>query len=103
LKNPNKKVLYFSDAPKRIMGKLTTKEFLQTWQANHIKPNVAILAFTQQNQEIREIALLSQPQVDTQTDTMTYTACPLPGHKLRSFANLKDINIFFDEFHPWPP
>ncbi len=102
-------VLYFSDEPKRMTGRLSNSHFVKTIKYNarqyHIKPNVAIQAYVvdhNQVKEINEVAAISNPQYNAAAQTVSYTACPLPKTNFQ-VAHLKMINLFFDPFNPWPP
>lgn len=101
---------YFSDQPKHVTGKLTTKDFMQVWAHNggdnHFKPNVALEGIALANNsdtEVDEIATLSNPRFHPNSHSMSYVACPMAGKKLAQTAHLKQVTVFFDAFHQWPP
>lgn len=110
LRDMHRKVLYFSDQPERISGKLTVGEFVQTLENNAkhygIKPNVAILAYGINNKNIREInqiAVLTNPKFNATQETVSYTACPInKENKVRQTRKFGDITLIFDSFHTWP-
>lgn len=105
----DKRVVYFSDEPKRITGKLSAQEFLTTWRhdsKSNAAPNVAIEALhvnANHINEIDEVATLTSPQYDPQQQQLRFTACPLGQRPLKAYPHLQDVTVFFDDFVPWPP
>ncbi len=106
LANLHQHVLYFSDQPKRKAGRLTLKEFLETWSHDRIKPNVAMQAFAVNREDVKEInmvAVLSNPKYNAKNQSMTYTACPISSSKIMANLNLRSVNLFIDPIQQWPP
>lgn len=104
------KVLYFTDEPKRMTGRLSNRHFVKTILYNskkyHVKPNVAIQAYVLKNNsitEMNEVAVLTNPKYNAKAQTVSYQACALPKNKLSPTKTLQNVNLFFDQVRPWPP
>lgn len=107
----NKHVVYFADEPHHLTGVLTVPQFLETWYHNQkqygLRPNsilhADVVGSKKTNQTVNDVAAFSQPQYDSKRGTLSYLACPLTPGKTFTATQLKDVNIFFDPFHRWPP
>ena len=75
--------LYFSDRPQRVVGHLTTKQFVDEWDKGDNSfaedPPNAVISFVEKGDETPEdaIVVLKDPQIDG--DSLTYTVDMLEG------------------------
>ena len=91
--------LYFSDRPKRVVGHLTTKKFVEEWGEGENSfaddPPNAVISFVEKGDEVPEdaIVVLKDPQLDG--DKLTYTVDILEG-SLPAKGEL--VSVFIDPF-----
>lgn len=104
-----KKVLYFYDQPKRRAGEISTKNFIQVIKHNGseygIKPNVAIQGYAVGPKGVKEfntVVEVTDPKLDPKTKTISYRICAIKPAKLKVMAQIRSVNMFFDQFQPWP-
>lgn len=100
-------VAYVSDRPNRKTGTMPIQEFLQFWKQNGSRsfksdpPNAyfnAIEMGTSASEGIKDFSIeLTNPQYDSQTKTLRYTALPLAGAKIPSAGILNYITLFIDD------
>lgn len=99
---------YFSDRPNRKAGSLPLQEFLKLWESKGVKsfhnnpPNAYFNAMeegTATSGNIKNLSIeLSNPQYDSKTNTLRYTATPLPGtNMLNTSGTFKYITLFIDD------
>lgn len=103
---------YFSDRPDRVIGKMSTKEFLKLWTRtgpNNFQndpPNASVTGlkdgFLSADKSLNFVFKLSNPQYDPQTHILTYTATPLNDqHKSallpQSVVTLQHVTLFIDD------
>lgn len=103
-------VMYFSNEPKRIAGRIPVASFVNTLkhEASYYKfqPNVAIqgiVARGKQVSEMNDVAVLLDPVYNNNDETLAYTACPLKKNSIKTSAMMTNVSLFFDNFQPWPP
>jgi len=91
--------LYFSDRPQRVVGHLTTKQFVDEWGKGENsfaedRPN-AVISFVEKGDQTPEdaIVVLKDPQIDG--DSLTYTVDMLEG-SLPPKGEL--VSVFIDPF-----
>jgi hypothetical protein len=91
--------LYFSDRPQRVVGHLTTKQFVDEWGKGENSfaedPPNAVISFVEKGDQTPEdaIVVLKDPQIDG--DSLTYTVDLLEG-SLPPKGEL--VSIFIDPF-----
>lgn len=91
--------LYFSDRPQRVVGHLTTKQFVDEWGKGENSfaedPPNAVISFVEKGDQTPEdaIVVLKDPQIDG--DSLTYTVDLLEG-SLPLKGEL--VSIFIDPF-----
>ena len=91
--------LYFSDRPQRVVGHLTTKQFVAEWGEGENSfaddPPNAVISFVETGDQTPEdaIVVLKDPQLDN--DTLTYTVDILEG-SLPAKGEL--CSVFIDPF-----
>ncbi len=99
---------YFSDRPNRKAGSLPIQDFLKLWEPKGAKsfhnnpPNAYFNAMemgTATANNIKNMAIeLSNPQYDSQTNTLRYTATPLAGTNMpNASSTFKYITLFIDD------
>ncbi len=106
------KIIYFSNEPARTAGSISLAQFLTTWQHNYaqdrLEPNVVVDGLiddnnSNKNKEITDIAVFSHPDYDPKNNQLSYTACSISHDKTFVYTRLKNVSLFFDPFHRWPP
>lgn len=108
LNNVKPHITYFSNTPNRQAGKLTISQFLQTLthdqSVENIKPN-AILTMTQntkdQENEMHLIGTLGDARYYHKT--FQYTLCLFNNNPAIKAGELREVNLFIDPIHRWPP
>jgi hypothetical protein len=91
--------LYFSDRPQRVVGHLTTKQFVDEWGKGENSfaedPPNAVISFVEKGDQTPEdaIVVLNDPQIDG--DSLTYTVDVLEG-SLPPKGEL--VSVFIDPF-----
>jgi hypothetical protein len=91
--------LYFSDRPQRVVGHLTTKQFVDEWGKGENSfaedPPNAVISFVEKGDQTPEdaIVVLKDPQIDG--DSLTYTVDMLEG-SLPPKGEL--VSVFIDPF-----
>jgi len=91
--------LYFSDRPQRVVGHLTTQQFVDEWGLGEnsfaVDPPNAVISFVEKGDETPEdaIVVLKDPQLDG--DKLTYTVDMLEG-SLPPKGEL--VSVFIDPF-----
>jgi hypothetical protein len=91
--------LYFSDRPQRVVGHLTTKQFVDEWGKGENSfaedPPNAVISFVEKGDQTPEdaIVVLKDPQIDG--DSLTYTVDLLEG-SLPPKGEL--VSVFIDPF-----
>ena len=91
--------LYFSDRPQRVVGHLTTKQFVEEWDQGDNSfasdPPNAVISFVEKGDQSPEdvIVVLKDPQLEG--DTLTYTVDVLEG-SLPPQGKL--VSLFIDPF-----
>ena len=91
--------LYFSDRPQRVVGHLTTKQFVEEWDQGDnsfaADPPNAVISFVEKGDQSPEdvIVVLKDPQLEG--DTLTYTVEVLEG-SLPPQGEL--VSLFIDPF-----
>jgi hypothetical protein len=91
--------LYFSDRPQRVVGHITTKQFVDEWGVGKnsfaVDPPNAVISFVETGDATPEdaIVVLKDPQIEG--DSLTYTVDMLEG-SLPPKGEL--VSIFIDPF-----
>ncbi len=91
--------LYFSDRPQRVVGHLTTKQFVEEWDQGDNSfasdPPNAVISFVEKGDQSPEdvIVVLKDPQLEG--DNLTYTVDVLEG-SLPPKGEL--VSVFIDPF-----
>src|SRR5664280_2741773 len=91
--------LYFSDRPQRVVGHLTTKQFIDEWDLGENSfasdPPNAVISFVEKGDESPEdvIVVLKDPVLTS--DSLTYTVDILEG-RLPPKGEL--VSVFIDPF-----
>ena len=91
--------LYFSDRPQRVIGHLTTKQFIDEWDLGENSfasdPPNAVISFVEKGDESPEdvIVVLKDPVLTS--DSLTYTVDILEG-RLPPKGEL--VSVFIDPF-----
>lgn len=107
LKNVHSRVLYFSNAPSKVVGHLTDSQFLTTLHhdqvKDHVMPNGVLNAYSQEGKEINWIGEFRDASY--QQKHFHYTFCLLNKQDARLIqqGKLRAINLFIDPIHRWPP
>lgn len=90
----DKKMVFFSDAPKRRAGHITPANFLKAWESSGHKPiNIAISGQSNSGQETRIVVTMQSARIKGKSLIIDYT--PIHKNKLQTFA-LNDVNLFID-------
>jgi hypothetical protein len=91
--------LYFSDRPQRVVGHLTTKQFVEEWGAGEKSfaddPPNAVISFVEKGDETPEDAIVVLKNPVLESDTLTYTVELLEG-SLPAKGEL--CSVFIDPF-----
>ncbi|MBI2784917.1 MAG: hypothetical protein HYX60_00845 [Legionella longbeachae] len=103
----NSKVIYFSNRPKRVYGKLEAEKFTVMWESYFKKnpPNVAIqTSYQTRGDKMKEFTLigtLTNPVYDSKAHSMTYTIQLEKGQQVTRHQ-LGQTTLFFDDvpFNP---
>lgn len=91
--------LYFSDRPQRVVGHLTTRQFIEEWDQGEdsfaFDPPNAVISFVENGDESPEdaIVVLSDPVLES--ETLTYTVTILEG-SLPATGEL--VSVFINPF-----
>jgi hypothetical protein len=91
--------LYFSDRPQRVVGHITTRQFVEEWGQGENSfaedPPNAVISFVETGDQTPEdaIVVLKDPQIDG--DSLTYTVDMLEG-SLPPKGEL--VSVFIDPF-----
>lgn len=105
LSGVRKELLYFSNRPNRIVGRVTTQQFLSIWQRNKIQPNTLVDGFVKPN-DVKEssgrVLTFKNMSYQPATGVVEYTACLTdPTKQATLHKTLYDVTLFFDNFMPW--
>jgi hypothetical protein len=91
--------LYFSDRPQRVVGHLTTRQFVDEWGEGENSfaedPPNAVISFVEAGDETPEDAIVILKDPVLQSDTLTYTVELLEG-SLPAKGEL--CSVFIDPF-----
>ena len=91
--------LYFSDRPQRVVGHLTTKQFVEEWSVGEDSfaedPPNAVISFVEKGDETPEDAIVVLKDPVLESDTLTYTVDILEG-SLPPKGEL--VSVFIDPF-----
>lgn len=100
-------VAYFSDRPERKAGTVPLQEFLKLWERQGAQsfqndpPNANFNAMeigTSNSDGIKNFLIeLTNPQYDSQANTLRYTAIPLPGTEIPKPNTLNYVTLFIDD------
>lgn len=108
LNNLNKEVLYFSDTPNKIAGYLTPRELYVTLKHDEltkkIHPNAVLNAYLRTNDKEFEISLagtLENPLLNK--NKFKYQFCTFINKEYIKRGKLREVNLFIDPIHRWPP
>jgi hypothetical protein len=113
--SPN--VIYFSNHPSHVSGIMHLDKFNTSMQhaqeIKGIKPNAVLHAYQNKNyaeqSTIDMTVTLSDVKYNHNAKTTSYTTCPLYESKKLTLAAkspataLYEVNLFIDDFPPWPP
>jgi hypothetical protein len=91
--------LYFSDRPQRVVGHLTTKQFIEEWDLGEnsfaADPPNAVISFVESGDDSPEDAIVVLKDPVLESDTLTYTVTILEG-SLPAKGEL--VSVFIDPF-----
>ncbi len=91
--------LYFSDRPQRVVGHLTTKQFVDEWGEGENSfaddPPNAVISFVEKGDQTPEDAIVVLKDPVLESDTLTYTVEMLEG-SLPAKGEL--VSVFIDPF-----
>jgi hypothetical protein len=91
--------LYFSDRPERVVGHLTTKQFIREWDLGEnsfaADPPNAVISFVEDGDDTPEDAIVVLQDPVLESDTLTYTVTILEG-SLPAKGEL--VSVFIDPF-----
>jgi len=91
--------LYFSDRPQRVVGHLTTKQFIDDWDLGENSfasdPPNAVISFVEKGDESPEDAIVVLKDPVLASDSLTYTVDILEG-SLPPKGEL--VSVFIDPF-----
>jgi hypothetical protein len=91
--------LYFSDRPQRVVGHLTTKQFVDEWGVGENSfaddPPNAVISFVETGDQTPEDAIVVLKDPVLESDTLTYTVEMLEG-SLPAKGEL--CSVFIDPF-----
>lgn len=111
LSGVDKQVIYLSNSPEEITGRLSIPVFITSWQhqqaTQSIKPNAILHAnLVTTNKKVTQISdvfVLKSVSYQSGDGAMTYRICRFNDEAAFKVGKLQDINIFIDPFHRWPP
>jgi hypothetical protein len=91
--------LYFSDRPQRVVGHLTTRQFVDEWAEGENSfaedPPNAVISFVEKGDQTPEDAIVILKDPVLESDTLTYTVELLEGN-LPAKGDL--VSVFIDPF-----
>ena len=91
--------LYFSDRPQRVVGHLTTRQFIEEWDQGEnsfaADPPNAVISFVEDGDDTPEDAIVVLNDPVLESDTLTYTVRVLEG-SLPAKGAL--VSVFIDPF-----
>jgi hypothetical protein len=91
--------LYFSDRPQRVVGHLTTRQFIDEWDLGEnsfaADPPNAVISFVEKGDQSPEDAIVVLKDPVLASDTLTYTIELLEG-SLPAKGEL--VSVFIDPF-----
>ncbi len=91
--------LYFSDRPRRVVGHLTTKQFVNEWGVGENSfaedPPNAVISFVESGDQTPEDAIVVLKDPVLESDSLTYTVDILEG-SLPTKGEL--VSVFIDPF-----
>ena len=101
-----KSLLYFSDRPARIVGYISTAEFVSVWNKNKTYPNATVQGLTVQNgvkKPFISVITFSNPRFDKAAGRLYYHGCITDKTVEKSNLPLKifDATLFIDNYQPW--
>jgi hypothetical protein len=107
----DKDVIYLSNSPDEITGRLTIPIFVSSWQhqqaTESTKPNAILHAdFVTNNKKILQVSdvfIIKRISYQASDNTMLYRICRFKDETTFRMGKFQDINIFVDPFHRWPP
>lgn len=107
----DKKIIYLSTAPEEITGTLNIPTFITSWQhqqATHAaKPNAILHAtlITANKTEVpvSDVFVLNNIAYHADKNTMVYRVCRFKSESKFKLGLLRNVDIFVDPFHRWPP
>jgi hypothetical protein len=97
-------LLYFSDAPERIAGHMTEKEFVGVWKSNKTSPNVVMHAYNSPNDNTKPLSVVlkfTNPNYNVSTKTISYQGCINDAQQQQQSINatrLYNVSLFIDPF-----
>lgn len=113
LNDAGKDVIYLSNSPDEVTGRLSVPVFMTSWQHQRVtqsaKPNAilhaTLIASDNKKSQISDVFFIKSISVTHQGDnnSMTYLVCRFNNEAAFKVGKLQDINIFIDPFHRWPP
>jgi len=98
-------ISYFTDRPGRESGKVTVEKFTALWKTgpNSFKqdhPNAALIAgidaLNSDSQAVNNFVVLSQPDYNSATHTLTFNARNLHPNNNLSSGHFHDVVLFID-------
>jgi hypothetical protein len=98
LSGSHQKILFFSETPQKIVGTLTSQEFISLWKSKHKRLNVVIQGFAPNNQHY--VLTLSAPNYSH--GKFCYNACLTDAKRQDEAvlpATLQHPNMFIDNLN----
>jgi hypothetical protein len=94
-------LLFFSDSPSRVVGRMNEAQFMSIWRAAHTSPNVAMQGYkTPANvgKPMTVVFRASKPEYDEVRHVITYQACLNGSSKSTPLSVNKfyNVNLYLD-------
>lgn len=107
----DKDVIYLSNSPDEITGHLSIPVFITSWQhqqaTSGVKPNAILHASlidkNNKERQVSDVFVLKGIAYQSHQHAMIYQICRFNDEQAFKLGRLRNINIFIDPFHRWPP
>ena len=107
LHNVSNTVLYFSNSPSRVTGQLTNAQYVTTLahdqNVDKIEPNAVINMRIGKNNLSPLNIIGSLSNAWYKNKNFHYTLCPLNPNQMIKEGKVRNVNLFVDPIHRWPP
>jgi hypothetical protein len=107
LKGIQPRVVYFSNTPSKVAGNMTIAQYVETLehsqQIENVKPNAVVnmVLLGAKPREMTMIGTLSDARYVNKK--FHYTLCPFEEDQAIKEGKLRQISLFVDPIHRWPP